>query len=194
MSPAKPLVGVWRDSLRDSAVDSSSKLVGLVLSTYMNGRGYARPGRVTLARGCSITTRTVETCVRKLETAGFLIVEWSVGGRSQTNVYQAHLPETSNDVRRSEWETANAATQTANLTTQTAKQVRPKAFESVESGTRAAVGVVARPLDDCMACGERRPLHLLRDRLLCLACIEAEAAGIDKRLRIRVTELRARMT
>jgi len=190
----KSLVAVWRDSLRDSTLDELAKLVGFVLSTYMNASGYARPGRVALARGCSTGVRTVERRVRVLEDAGFLVVEWSVGGRSYTNAYRAVLPQTASDVRRSEWE--NGVRENAKRRQrvhETASQGRPKAYESVESGTRRSAGAAARPRSECMGpCGEVKDLYPYRDRWMCLECVLAETGDLEQQLRAHVQDLRER--
>jgi len=50
----------WRNAVRDSDLDSTAKLAGHTLSTYMTGRGLAYPSRETLARGASLALRSVD--------------------------------------------------------------------------------------------------------------------------------------
>jgi hypothetical protein len=100
-------VAVWRDALRESEQRNTPKLVGLVLSTYMNGNGHAYPSRGTLAHGASLSVKAVDTALRELEQGGFLEIARTRGRRTHT--YTTILPTTANEVRRSEWE-ASAAT------------------------------------------------------------------------------------
>ena len=82
----------------------TAKLVAFCLSTYMNGNGNGWPSQDTIAAGGSITDRAVFSATKRLEDAGFLVVERSRGRSSHT--YVATLPLTANAVRRSEWATA----------------------------------------------------------------------------------------
>jgi hypothetical protein len=85
----------WRTALRDAdAPDAMAKLVGLMLSTYMNAEGICWPGKPTLARACAVSKRAVDGAVDRLERAGYLVIERSAGGNPQacTNHYQATTP------------------------------------------------------------------------------------------------------
>jgi hypothetical protein len=177
----KPRPAVWRDAVRDSELGSTTKLVGFVLSTYLNGSGLARhpgPGRQTLARGCSLTDRAVDEHLRLLEAAGYLQVEWSKGGRSRTHGFTAVLPETANEVRRSEWGKGRTSRpERANVATRNGERRSPesgfKAKEKTGGLAAAAANGRAAPLidDDCMDCGERRPVAEYPDgRVLCEQC------------------------
>src|SRR4051812_13023327 len=105
----KSVPAVWRDVIRDaSELDRTAKLVGVVLSTYMNGQGHAYPAVETIALGGSLGRRGVQYALRRLENAGFLTVGMSRGGSS--NSYLAAVPETAHAVRRSEWATVHGAT------------------------------------------------------------------------------------
>jgi hypothetical protein len=135
----KSLLGVWRDSIRDSDLSRTAKSVAAVLSTYMDARGFARPGRATLAAGASVSDRTVDKAIDQLEAAGWLIVMppkaaltikahvrtdaasgegvevpastvmRRAGGKATTNSYQACLPETASELRSNEWQRAKSA-------------------------------------------------------------------------------------
>ena len=83
----------WRDALRDSELDRTAKLVGFVLSTYMDARGAAWPAKTTLARGASLGREpapggerrkgntAVDTAIDRLEAAGLLDVDRKRGRR-----------------------------------------------------------------------------------------------------------------
>jgi Helix-turn-helix domain len=102
--PRKGLPAVWRDALRDSSLDNTAKAVGFVLSTFANASGYAYPSRETLARGASLGLRTVDAAISSLEAAGFVLIERSRGRSSHR--YTLTLPATAQELRRSEWTTA----------------------------------------------------------------------------------------
>jgi hypothetical protein len=88
---SRAFVVLWREHLRESDVDRTAKLVGHTLSTYMNPEGWARVGKETLARTCSMTDRGVDGGVNRLEAAGLISVKRSRGGNalSEVNEYQA---------------------------------------------------------------------------------------------------------
>jgi hypothetical protein len=111
----KPLSGVWRDAIRDSDLGATPKAVAWCLSTYMDRNGSARPSRATLAKGASLSDRAVDKALAQLEHADFLAICKSSGGSGRTNTYQATLPTTANEVRHSEWATANVVPKTANV-------------------------------------------------------------------------------
>ncbi len=98
MSPPSAVI-VWRDALRDSRLNSTAKLVGLVLSTHMTAGGDgAYPSQDTLARETSLEKRAIYRATRRLEEAGFIAVTWSRGRASHR--YRATLP-TATESRRS---------------------------------------------------------------------------------------------
>jgi hypothetical protein len=81
----------WRKAvLRDPDLDSTSVLVGLVISSYMNGKGVAWPSKVLIARGSKLGLRSTDRGVRRLEETGYLLVEHSRGRTS--NRYYLTLP------------------------------------------------------------------------------------------------------
>jgi len=166
----KSLVVVWRDAVRDSEeLDRTAKLVALILSTYMNGHGFAWPSQKTLAAGASLTTaRAVPGAIRRLEVAGFLAIEWSRGRTSHS--YTATLPTTANAVRRSEWATANAPHATANADASNRERRSHESAESRALHAAAADGAAARaPIEDeCGRCGQRLPLP---DDIYCADCL-----------------------
>jgi DNA-binding transcriptional regulator YhcF (GntR family) len=152
---AKPLVGVWRDALRDSDLPSTPKLVALVLSTYLNGRGYGFPSRRTLAQGASLGSglRSVDRAIAELEREGFLDVERSRGRSSHR--YYITLPPTAHEMRRSEWATAQQTTPNRASGASNRAPRAPESAESAESGALprgvALNGATASAL--CEECG-----------------------------------------
>jgi len=101
----KSLLAVWRDLVCESEqIGPTPKLVALVLSTFMNGRGYAYPSQEAIAAKASLSARTVRDATAPLEDDGLLDVDRSVGRSSHG--YQATLPPTANALRRSEWAAA----------------------------------------------------------------------------------------
>jgi hypothetical protein len=170
----KGLSAVWRDAIRDSDLRATSKLVAYTLSTYANGRGGAYPARQTLARGSSLTVKAVDTAIRDLETGGFLEVARSRGRR--TNTYCLTLPATANEVRRSEWSTANVTTANGERRSPNGERGTPKSSESVRKPVGGAQeGAPTMALDECAGCGKRRPLP---DDIHCADCLaDREAAA-----------------
>jgi hypothetical protein len=81
-SGRQSLIVRWRNVIVESELDSKSKLVGLVLTTWMNSHGECWPAKESIARRASIGERSVYTATRNLVAAGFLEVEWSRGGSS----------------------------------------------------------------------------------------------------------------
>jgi DNA-binding MarR family transcriptional regulator len=87
----RALLAKWRDALRDSQLDKTAKTVGYVIATYWNSRGLsAFPAKKTIAAGASVSKRTADAAVDRLELAGFLEVSRSRGRLS--NRYAATLP------------------------------------------------------------------------------------------------------
>jgi hypothetical protein len=164
MSAKKPRTGVWRDAVRDSELDSVAKCVAHTLSTWLNGHGTAYPSRETIAKGASLSVRSVERAIVRLEAAGFLEVERSRGRSSHR--YAIAMSSTASELRRSEWLTANESRRShsanseplsSNADSHASNGVRrsPKSAESAESG--AALPLKGAPLveDYCPLCGER---------------------------------------
>lgn len=89
---ARAPLAEWRNALRDSKLDSTSKLVGFVISTFFRSDGSgAFASKTTIAAGASLRSqRAVYTAVRRLADAGFLSVSVSKGRSS--NGYAATLP------------------------------------------------------------------------------------------------------
>src|SRR5690349_10664891 len=100
MAP-KPLIGVWRDIVRDSTLSWRAKLTAYVLSTYMDSNGRAYPSIATLAAGASIGKKSIDKALPELEAAGFLKIDH--GRNRRGNIYLAQLPETAHHARSSEW-------------------------------------------------------------------------------------------
>jgi hypothetical protein len=102
----RSLVVVWRDAVRDSKLAATTKLVAFVHSTYMDAFGMHSKSRARLAEGASCTDRTVDAANKELRGSGLLFWEEQDGGRDQTNGYVATMPETANELHRSEWQRA----------------------------------------------------------------------------------------
>jgi hypothetical protein len=106
VSASRPLV--WRKAVRDGEdLDRTALLVAHTLSTYLNGEGAARPSRELLAKGSRSSIDTVDRALRRLEAAGYLEVERTLGGGygddKHTNTYRVKLPGTASQDRRDEW-------------------------------------------------------------------------------------------
>jgi hypothetical protein len=109
-------LGMWRRALRESALSTNSKCVGLVLACWVNGDMRAWPGRKRLAAESSLSLHSVDRAIGDLEDSGFVIVyppkrivngvEKRVGGRKKTNEYTLVIPsqERAPDVPSSEKE------------------------------------------------------------------------------------------
>ena len=138
---------VWRNALRDSALPSKAKLVGFVLSTYMDRLGLtyrgSRSPRATNPRpdGCSVSLRTVDGALADLELAGFLEIDPPKtqrtvngrtvfarrGGNAGPNVYLATIPADADELVRREWEAASSSAQPAHPSAaETDSQVRSR--------------------------------------------------------------------
>lgn len=96
-------VARWRNLVRDSDLDSTAKVVGFVLSTYMSHAGVAWPGKQLLAEGAGLavaewfnekrnrverSTRAVDGALKRLQAAGLLEVDPPKPGRN-SNTYRA---------------------------------------------------------------------------------------------------------
>lgn len=81
---------LWQRQLRDDpTLDPTARLVGVILSTYMDGAGRAQVSRSTLARGCGLAdVSSVKRAVHRLEAAGLLGVDRVKGGAHAANSYQ----------------------------------------------------------------------------------------------------------
>jgi hypothetical protein len=140
VSARKSLLGVWRDAVCESDLGRTPKLVALVLSTFMDGRGHAYPSQDAIAARASLSDRAVYRATLPLEASGLLVVEWSKGKSSHG--YQATLPPTANALRRSEWEAAggNSEPHATNSERRASNSERrsPESAESAESGALRA--------------------------------------------------------
>lgn len=172
---ARTTVIEWRDAVRAAPLDRTAKLVALVLSTYFGARRLtAWPARARLARDCGLSVRSVEQAVRRIEAAGLLKVVRSTGGR-RSNLYAACMPE-ANELRRSSLPAANRTGSGGADRVRRGDARSPEAGEAGEERGDAA-GRVGRgvPLDECVSCGEIRPLP---DELHCDACLAETGEGV----------------
>jgi hypothetical protein len=91
------LVYKWQRALLcDSELNSTAKLVGLVLSTYADGQtgDSIYPARATIARACGFDVRTVDHAIERLEIAGGVTVTRTGGGTHEaTNHYGLTYPD-----------------------------------------------------------------------------------------------------
>jgi hypothetical protein len=192
----KSLSAVWRDAIRDSELDATTKLVAYTLSTYANGRGSAYPSRATIAAGAGISLRNlrpVDAALDRLEAAGFLqvdppkrpirvsgkLVMRRPGGKRATNDYTLALPDTAHEMRSLEWQRGHLTTpKSASEALKSASDAH-ESIESVESGGAGRLaGTGPRPEEECGRCGERRTLV---DDIYCATCretLDSNKAGI----------------
>lgn len=92
MTSRRPFLADWRNAIRDSALPRTTKLVGLVLSTYLDANGTAFPALTTLADGASLGRgcTAVKDAIERLEAVGLLEVDRRRGRLGWT--YQAVIP------------------------------------------------------------------------------------------------------
>jgi hypothetical protein len=85
----------WRQAILRASLESTTKLVLLALSTYMNDHGEGcYPSTTQIAHDASLTERAVFTHIRKAEMAGFLVRDKrELSGRKwASNEYRAAYP------------------------------------------------------------------------------------------------------
>lgn len=91
-----PLPIAWRTAVY--AVDGRvlswrAKAVAGAISTHMDGNGRnVRPSVAMLAAETALSSRTVDTGLRELREAGFLVVERKGGGRKRPTRYRGVIP------------------------------------------------------------------------------------------------------
>jgi hypothetical protein len=192
---------VWRDELRDWPLDRTAKLVGFVLSTYMNGSGETFVSKKLLAEGASLGQgkRAVDGAIDRLEAAGFVYVRRSKGRVSFR--YHATLPNGAaaaalNGGQRRTGRAVNVAPDAVQRRTNgraTSHALRPNAFKALKASAPNAVAASAahQPEDDCMRCGERRPLFESRGRLWCSSCVLEETGELESELHEHLSTFRA---
>ena len=118
-----------------------------------------------IADHASVKDRTVDAAVRRLEAAGFLHVERSKGRRS--NRYYARLPATANELRGSEWATAQPPTFNREAHASNGEPASP------EVGPRGP----KREIEDfCGLCGGKR---VLVDDIYCKPCFQILHEGVS---------------
>jgi len=86
----------WRQLIIKTELESTTKLVLLALSTYMNDHGEGcYPSTVQIARDTSLSERAVFVHIRKAEMAGFLIRDKRElkGKKWASNEYRAAYPD-----------------------------------------------------------------------------------------------------
>ena len=132
----RSVVASWRDAVRDSELSSTAKTVAWCLATYLNGEGTAFPSRHTLARGCSLSDRTVDAALVRLEAAGFLDVRRTAGGnpRTGTNTYAVRLPA-AKELRGSNTSAAKLTTPSSETDALSSEGASPESAESALTRT-----------------------------------------------------------
>jgi hypothetical protein len=174
---ARDLRIIWREALCESSVDSTAKFVGLAISLRMNSEGFCYPGRELIAAYSSFSVRTIELAVTRLDAAGWLYVKRSKG--RVANRYYARLPQTANEVRRSEWATAKLPTFNREAHAVNGEAASP---EVVVRGPKRVAGDLSTddpsvvPLDYCGRCGRKRPLP---DDIYCDECLQLLCEGVE---------------
>jgi hypothetical protein len=91
------VVILWREDLIESELDGMALFVALVISVFMDGTGWTKVGKETVAAICRVSVRTVDRAVLRLEAAGWLKVK-RMGGRRKPNEYTALNPVTPDGV------------------------------------------------------------------------------------------------
>jgi helix-turn-helix protein len=178
----KSLVNVWRDCIRDSKLPATARLVAHTISTYMDGSGRAFPSRKTIAEGASLSDRAVDDNLSRLEAGGFLAVTRTKGRRS--NRYEALLPPTANELRRSEWATAKLAQPTANVVRLNSEGASPESSKDLESERESIVWID----DKCMKCNGPGPVRDWDEVLSCRDCVRDWVADLTETTLRRLEE------
>jgi DNA-binding transcriptional MocR family regulator len=83
---------LWLTAITGSSLDSTAKHVALQLAMFMNGKGVCWPSKARLVDTTGYGDRTVDRAIRRLEQAGYLIVNRTRG--RTTNRYRALNPVT----------------------------------------------------------------------------------------------------
>lgn len=90
MANERPFLHVWREQLCESNLDSTAKLVGFVIATWMRADGTgAYPSRRRISERASLGQRAVDRAIYRLEDSLLIAVSRSKGRSS--NTYQALL-------------------------------------------------------------------------------------------------------
>jgi len=164
MNVRRSFLADWRDALRDSALDSTAKVVGYTLSTYMNRDGVAFPAKTTIATKASLSRRAVDGAIARLELGGFLIVTHRRDRRG--NSYRATIPGTAHEMRgSSSWNCASDDGEVRTSRRGSAQQVPPKAVESRKEKAQRP-----RIIEKCFRCGRCGPVTDTGVELLCNDC------------------------
>jgi hypothetical protein len=166
------LVAEWRNALRDSGLDRTSKLIGFVLATYFTRDGktghdlaHPSPAKTTLARGASLSTaykgsRAVDAAVDHLVEAGLLEVERRRGWQGFR--YQALIPHAHAGLSDGQSRT-NGKFNPARNGSSIPHRGAGESAERAESGAQTrgvATHAPLRLVDECLGCDELRPLDI----------------------------------
>jgi hypothetical protein len=121
-----------------------------------------------------VTDKPVYAASRRLVDAGFLLVDWSKGRSSHR--YEAALPPTSDELRRSEWATSELVPPTSDgVPSNIGRHPNESGLKAKESDGR-----IWKVISTCMGCNkEGVPCTDTGARLLCDRCL-AYAVGAVK--------------
>jgi hypothetical protein len=173
---------VWRDAIRDSGLDPTSRHVAHALSTWMDAQGFCYPGREKIAAGTGFSVRTVERAVQRLEAGGWLRVERGTGHRS--NRYHALLSIVASESRHNEWPAATTESRSGDADDHSGDTGVARKRLKRESGAPTAAAPLSGsassartnyPEDDCESCGLRTAI-VDTDRWYCAECLAAVSA------------------
>ena len=157
----------WRDAVLDSPLKANPKLVALALSTFMDRKGVAFPGKATLAKKTSLCKRTVDGAIESLILSGFCPRQRQPRGRT-SNRYGARFPTVQHMQVSEGSNRATDDTQPCSSRHPTVQHVHPKA---VESSRESANGV-------CRNC-KSNPIAN-EDAVLCVGCIAAQPKRVPR--------------
>ena len=86
----------WRRDVLNADLGTAGKAVALALSVYVNGQGEGYPSRATLAAAASVSVRTVDRAIERLERLDLVVVRRG-RGRTHTNRYRLRMPAVKGD-------------------------------------------------------------------------------------------------
>ena len=182
------IASIWRDEIAASELNATARAVACALATYMDRDGVCWPSVETISRLLRLSRRTVQRAIRTLEAQGFLRVQLG-GGRGKASTYRATPSDALSD-EQNKTKGVSSDTKGRHWKPQTASPSDTRSYEVTEAASRDRLDGVALPLDDCMVCGERRPLFEFGDRLVCRGCVLGESGALEDELRAVVVELR----
>jgi|SRR6516162_1855717 hypothetical protein len=172
MSP-RSFAGEYREAICDSDLSPSARLVGFALSCHVSAKHGAEvwPAKTHLAEDTGLSVRTVDLAINELERASYLTAKRSLGRTS--NRYTL-TPNPVTVARLESRQPRKSGRPTPQITTSNPAAAAHESIECFESGAPSAAaglwGAAACALieDDCVRCGERKPIH--PQTLICVVC------------------------